>query len=286
MKKLINLLIGLSFISPAFTQKLELTTSQLDSCSQVLTPTIVVKCVFDKKLGWHQEATIETEQFVNDCPIDSIHLLVFDTLGGAKDTVFNLFSNQIQINSYKDNCWFPQFSPGKLFIYSHGEIISTDTLTVQISILEISKKCGCGIGNNGSGQFVFDKASLAFDENRRKATKLRLKKKKYSSEFIEYNYEKGKQVKVDMLSKNKGTIYIDESHISTGFSRNNKFPEAAYKVIVNSKERDLIILGAECRRADGDLMIWKVVIQSGKIEVTTFWYSSGELKTKYVVKSK
>ncbi len=263
-----------------------MTTSSIETCSQVLTPSIIVKCVFDKKLGWHQEASIEIEQFVNDCPIDSVHLLAFDTLGGAKDTIFNLFSRQIQLNLNKDSCWFPQFLPAKLFIYSHGEIISTDTLPVQISILEISKKCACGMGNNGAAKFVFEKASLEFDENRNKATKLRLKKKKYSSEFIEYNYDEGKQVKVDKLSKIKGKIYIDESHISTGFSRNNKFPEAEYKVIVDSKERDLIMLIAESRRADGDLMIWKVVIQSGKIDVTTLWYSSGELKTKYVVKSK
>lgn len=273
-------------MSSSFSQDLQWATSSNDTCSEVLIPTIIVKCTFDRELGWHQEASIETEQFINECPIDSVQLLVFDTLNGSiSDTIFNLFSDRIQINQNDDNCWTSQLLPAKLFIYSHGTIVSSDSMLVQISILEVSKKCTCS-GNKGAEYPVFAKVSLEFNQNRNKATKLRLNKKKYSSKFIEYNYEEGKRVKVDKLNKIKGKIYIDETHLSTSFSRNNKFPEAEYKVLVNSQENDLIVLVAESRREDGDLMIWKVVIKSGKIDLTAMWYSSGELKTMYIVKSK
>ena len=43
---------------------------------------------------------------------------------------------------------------------------------------------------------------------------------------------------------------------------------------------------AESRREDGDLMIWKVVIKSEKIDVTGSWYRGGEIKTTYIVNTK
>src|SRR5690606_7795471 len=159
-------------------------------------------------------------------------------------------SNQVQINRNKKDCWFPRFLQAELSFYRNGSIIRFDTVTIKVSLLENPKKCVCGSGNDG----ININGSIGFNKERNKAEKLGLNKKKYSSEFIEYNYKNGKIIKIDELSKVKGKVYIDESHISTGFSRNNNFPEAEYRVIKNDK--DFIVLIAESRREDGELMIW------------------------------
>ncbi len=285
MKTLSTLLICFSFISISFTQVTN--TFYSDTCYKTVIPSIIVKCIFDKDQGWHQEASLETEQLINECPIDSIYLLAFDTTNNRLDTIFDLNSNRIQKNLDKNNCWQPEFLPAQISFYYNNTLVATDTFPIQVSILENSKKCACGTGkgqNNMSGSIGFGKISLEFDEKRNKATKLGLSKKQYTTEFIEYNYSEGRIVKVDNLSKIKGKIYIDESHLSTGFSRNNNFPEAEYKII--KQEKDLIVIMAESRREDGDLMIWKVVIKSEKIDVTGSWYRGGEIKTTYIVNTK
>ncbi len=252
-----------------------------------LLPSIVVKCDYNKELGWIQVASIEAELQVSNCPIDSIHVIAFDTTNSISDTIFNLFSNQVQINPDKNACWFPGLLKAEISIYQNGSIVSLDTFNIQVSLLEYSKKCACGSGKDGtsnSGIVGFGKASLEYDKNRKNAEKIGLNKKRYSSEFIEYNYDNGKIVKVDKLNRTKGKFYIDETHLSTRFSRNNNFPEAKYNVIKN--EGSITVLSAECRREDGDLMIWKIVIQGKRMDITASWYRDGEIRTTYLVMSK
>ena len=287
MKNLIILLVCLSFIR--YSNGQESSFSLNDSCSYVLIPSIIVDCEFDIKSGWYQSARLEIEQLYNECPFDSVKLIAYDTINSSVDTAFSLSSTRKQLNPSKNECWYVQFMPAKISIYQNGKLVQQDSLTVSLSISENSKKCSCGSGQEITGNFdgtAFSKKTFKKNRKRKKAEKIRLNKKKYSSKVIEHNHDGDKVERVDHLSKVRGKIYIDESFISTGFSRNNFFPEAKYEVLINSKEKDLVVLMAKCSREDGDLLVWHVVIQSGEINITARWYESGELKTTYFVHSK